>query len=90
MKTKALDVAIGSHTNKVIFNVISSPKNLVIIGLFWLALCNPQMDWHKRNLHFETLKHETPECETFIISMFGEIYDRACHAPKKKHENGCM
>jgi len=32
-ETKALDVTIGSHTKKVVFNVISSPKNHVIIGL---------------------------------------------------------
>jgi hypothetical protein len=30
-ETKPLDVTIGSHTNKVVFNVISSPKTFVII-----------------------------------------------------------
>jgi hypothetical protein len=43
-ETKPLDVTIGSHTIKVIFNVISSPRNHVIIGLFWLVLHNPQVD----------------------------------------------
>jgi len=38
---KALDVAIGFHTSKVIFNVISFPKNHFIIGLSWFALHNP-------------------------------------------------
>jgi hypothetical protein len=33
-ETKALGVTIGCHTSKVVFNVISFPKNLVIIGLF--------------------------------------------------------
>jgi hypothetical protein len=32
-ETKSLDVTIGSHTNKVVFDVISSPKNYFIIGL---------------------------------------------------------
>ncbi len=32
-----------------------------------------------RNFHFETLKHETLKCETFITSMFGGVYDCACH-----------
>jgi hypothetical protein len=32
-ETKPLSVTIGSHTIKVVFNVISSPRNLVIIGL---------------------------------------------------------
>jgi hypothetical protein len=43
-ETKPLDVTIGFHTNKLVFNVISSPRNLVIIGLSWFVLHNPQMD----------------------------------------------
>jgi hypothetical protein len=33
-ETKPLDVTIDSHINKVVFNVISSPRNHVIIELF--------------------------------------------------------
>jgi len=40
-ETKPLDVTIGSHISKVVFNVISSPRNFVIIGLFWLVRYNP-------------------------------------------------
>jgi hypothetical protein len=43
-ETKPLNVTISSHTSKVVFNVISSPKTIVIIGLSWLVLHNPQMD----------------------------------------------
>jgi len=32
-ETKALGVTVGCHTSKVVFKVISFPKNLVIIGL---------------------------------------------------------
>jgi hypothetical protein len=32
-ETKPLNVTIGSHTNKVVFNVISSLRNPIIIGL---------------------------------------------------------
>jgi hypothetical protein len=32
-ETKALDINIEMHTSKVAFNVISSPTNLIIIGL---------------------------------------------------------
>jgi hypothetical protein len=38
---KALDITIDFHTNKVIFNVISSLKKFVIIKLSWFALHNP-------------------------------------------------
>jgi hypothetical protein len=39
-ETKPLDVTISSHTNKVVFNVISFPRNPIIIGLFWFVLHN--------------------------------------------------
>jgi hypothetical protein len=55
-ETKALDVTISFHTNKV----ISSPKNPIIIGLYWLALHNPRMDWHMRSFHFEAPQHTKP------------------------------
>ncbi len=40
-ETKLLDVIISSHTSKVVFNVISSPKDHVITRLSWLILHNP-------------------------------------------------
>ncbi len=30
-ETKALDITIGSHSNKVMFNVVFSPKNPIIV-----------------------------------------------------------
>ncbi len=40
-ETKALNIIIGTHTSKVAFNVISSPTNLIVIGLSWFILHNP-------------------------------------------------
>jgi len=74
-ETKALNVTIGFHISKVVFNVISFIRNIIIIGLFWLALYNLRMDWHTKSLHFETPKHEAMECETFIRSMHGKNED---------------
>jgi hypothetical protein len=68
-ETKPLDVTIDSHINKVIFNVISFPKNHVIIGLSWLVLHNSWMVWHMKNLHFETPQYKASKCETFIKNM---------------------
>jgi len=39
-ETKALDITIEMHINKVAFNVISSPINPIVIGLSWLILHN--------------------------------------------------
>ncbi len=52
-ETKASDITIEMHTSKVAFNVISSATNPIVIGLSWLILYNPQMDWHTKNLHFD-------------------------------------
>jgi len=34
-ETKALMITIQSQNNKVVFNVISFPTNLIIVGLSW-------------------------------------------------------
>jgi hypothetical protein len=68
-ETKPLDVTIGSHTNKVVFNVISFPRNVVIIGLSWLVLHNMQVDWHMKVFTLKHHRYEALECETLIKNM---------------------
>jgi hypothetical protein len=74
-RNKALEITIGSHWSKVIFNVISSPTNPIIIGLFRFILHNLQMDWHKRSFHFKVPKEETWKCKALPIGWFGENQD---------------
>jgi hypothetical protein len=64
-ETKVLMVTIGSHSRKIIFNVISSPMNLIIIRLSWLILHNPQVDWKTKSLHFESVNESTPKYKAF-------------------------
>ncbi len=85
--TKALEVTINSHTNRVIFNVISSPRNLVIIGLSWFVFHNPQLDWIMRSVHFKTPKHKALKGEGFS-NIHNNNHDGICHATKTEHENG--
>ncbi len=90
-ETKALNVTIGFHTNKVVFNIISSPRNHVIIGLSCLALHNPQLDWHTKNLHFETPhEHKVLKCETFVGNMHGKNQNGVCHLIENMREGECM
>jgi hypothetical protein len=90
-ETKALDVTNGFHTNKVVFNIISSPRNHVIIGFSWLVLHDPQVDWHTKSLHFETPhEHEVLECETFIGNMHGKNQNGVCHLTENMCEGECM
>ncbi len=43
-ETKVLKITIGSHNSKIIFNVVSSLTNPIIIGLSWFILHNPKVD----------------------------------------------
>ncbi len=79
-ETKTLIIIIGSHSSKVVFNVISSPTNPIIIGLSWLILHNHQMDWKMKCLHFESINETTPKYETFPTSTLDSEHDYA-------HEN---
>jgi hypothetical protein len=70
-RTKMLLITIGSHFSKIIFNVISSLTNLIIIGLSSFTFYNPRMDWHTKKFHFEPLNDETLECKAPSINIFG-------------------
>ncbi len=62
-ETKALDIIIETHTNKVAFNVISSPTNPIVIGLSWFILHNPWVDYHTKSFHFDVSQKITSKCE---------------------------
>jgi hypothetical protein len=79
-ETKALMVTIRLHKYKIVFNVISSLTNPTIIGLSWLILHNPRMDWKMRSFHFESINETTPKYETCSTSTLDSEHDFA-------HEN---
>jgi len=64
-ETKMSTVTIGSHNSKVVFNVISSSTNFIIIGLSWLILHNFRVDWKTKSFHFELVNETTPKYEAF-------------------------
>jgi hypothetical protein len=55
-QTKVLEVIVGSHDNKIIFNIIASPPNPIMIRLSWLIFQNAQMYYHTQGLHLEGIK----------------------------------
>ena len=59
-KTKALDIYIHQHWSTVVFNVIKSPSNPLILGLSWLDRYNPDIDWKKQKVEFKLEKIESP------------------------------
>ena len=62
-KTKALDIYIDQHRSTVVFNVIKSPSNPVILGLSWLDRHNPDIEWKKRKVEFKLEKIESPNMQ---------------------------
>jgi hypothetical protein len=60
-ETKVLKIIIWSHSSKAVFNVISSPTNLIIIRLSCFVLHNLRVDWKMKSLHFESINKITPK-----------------------------
>jgi hypothetical protein len=86
-ETKALMVTIRSHSNKIVFNVISYLKNLVIIGLSWFILHNLQVDWKMNSFHFELVNETTPKYETFPTSTLDSEHDFGCENITKTNQH---
>ena len=53
-KTQFLDLFIHGHSSTVIFNVIQSPSNPIILSLSWLDRYNPQVDWSNQKIKFQS------------------------------------
>jgi hypothetical protein len=54
-ETKPLDIILEGHRSTIVFNIISSPSNLLVLGLSWLEKINPDIDWEKRKLTYRTI-----------------------------------
>jgi len=87
-ETKALMVIIGSNSNKVVFNVISSPINPIIIRLSWLVLHDFRVDWKMKSLHFESENETTHKYEASPTSTLNFQHDSAHEDPTRT--NQCM
>jgi hypothetical protein len=53
-ETTHLEFCIGKHTEKIILNIISTPHHPIILGLPWLEVHNPIIDWQSKTLTFST------------------------------------
>ena len=59
-ETKPLDAFIENHQSTIVFNVIKSPSNPVVLGLSWLDRYNPDIDWNARKLTFQPDSSDIP------------------------------
>ena len=53
-ETQPLNIYIHGHHSTVIFNVIQSPSNPIILGLSWLDRYDLQVDWSNRKVKFQS------------------------------------
>ena len=49
-----LEVTLEGHNSCIVFNIIRTPSNPVILGLSWLEKHNPSVDWKLRKMIFST------------------------------------
>ena len=45
--------SIGQHEEYLVFNIIKSPKYPLILGMSWLTLHNPRINWNSRVVEFD-------------------------------------
>ena len=73
----------GNHSEYITFDVVPLGKHVIIIGMPWLQVHNPRMDWEKRKVSFEsefcmencitiTNKKDLEELEIMEISAIGK------------------
>ena len=51
-ETTSLELTVGSHREVITFDLISSPRHPVILGLSWLVMHNPIVDWRRHSINF--------------------------------------
>jgi hypothetical protein len=51
-ESEPLEVTFKDHSSFIVFNVIRTPSNPVILGLSWLEKHNPSIDWRLRRMTF--------------------------------------
>jgi hypothetical protein len=54
-ETILLEVKFGSHSNSIIFTIIRTPSDPIILGLSWLERYNPQIEWKSKNIEFPVI-----------------------------------
>ncbi|CAG8780078.1 2024_t:CDS:2 [Cetraspora pellucida] len=63
-ETGPLLLSAQSHHKKLSFNLIQSPHYQIILGLPWLALHNPTINWRKRLITFSD-----PSCKAQCLNI---------------------
>jgi hypothetical protein len=73
-ETTLLELCIGKHMEKIVLNIISTPHHPIILGLPWLEVHNPIIDWRSRTLTFSAQRclSKTPRSEKHFVQSCQE------------------
>jgi hypothetical protein len=78
-ETTPLDIVIEGHHNIIAFNILKSPINLVVLGLFWLNIYNLAFNWKTQRLTFQ------PSIASIQESGYGETSSVPGHHEFNSH-----
>ncbi len=73
-ETAPLKLCIGKHAEKIVLNIISTPHHPVILGLPWLEVHNPIIDWRSRTLTFSAQQctSQEPQAQKKTLSSLAK------------------
>ncbi len=86
-ETTLLELCIGKHTEKIVLNIISTPHHPIILGLPWLEVHNPTIDWRSRTLTFSTQWCTSPEPHAQKNTLSSPAKNPMVKNPKKVETN---
>ena len=76
---------IGSKQQQVSFAIISHLNYPALLGIQWLKVANPSIDWQTRHIQFPSgilVQHLTPPSQKGKSGLcFAEAYVQLAHAP---------
>lgn len=61
-------LTMGSHSEEIVFDVVPTGRYPIIMGISWLKLHNPDIDWYGTRITFVT-----PHCSTHCIPLPPDI-----------------
>jgi hypothetical protein len=86
-ETTPLELCIGKHMEKIIFNIISTPHHPIILGLPWLEAHNPIIDWRSRTLTFSAQRCTSQEPHAQKNTLSNPAKNHVVKNPKRVGTN---
>jgi hypothetical protein len=86
-ETTPLELYIGKHMEKIVLNIIFTVHHPIILGLPWLELHNPIIDWRFRTLTFSAQRCTSQEPQAQKNTLFSPAKNHVVRNPKRVGTN---